>query len=115
MKSKRQLQLGESIKRVLSEIMQKEGLLSLYGGFVTIVEADISADAKNAKIFIDIIANEEIKKRIKAKIEASEIDLRYKLAKNITLKTVPTLRFIVDETSDNAERINNLINEIKNK
>ena len=54
MKSKKQLQLGETIKRAMSEIFLRDDILNLAGSYITILEADVSPDAKNVKIFIDV-------------------------------------------------------------
>ena len=61
-KSQRQLQIGEQIKRILAEIFLQESALTIKNGYITILQADISPDAKNAKIFIDIFGEADRKK-----------------------------------------------------
>ena len=54
MKSQRQLQIGENIKRIMSEIFLQEDFSVIMNNVITILEADVSPDAKNVKIFFDI-------------------------------------------------------------
>ena len=52
MKSQRQLQIGENIKRIMSEIFLQEDFSVMMNNVITILEADVSPDAKNVKIFV---------------------------------------------------------------
>ena len=54
MKSQRQLQIGENIKRIMSEIFLQEDFSVIMSNVITIIEADVSPDAKNVKIFVNI-------------------------------------------------------------
>lgn len=109
MKSQRQLQIGENIKRVMSEIFMREGLSSLNGSLVTILEADVSPDVKNVKIFIDIFGNESFHDQIIRKLNEMATNLRYKLAKQITFRTVPEIMFVLDKSQSRAYKIESLI------
>jgi len=50
-KSQRQLQIGENIKRNMADIFIREGLSNISGSLISIVQADVSPDIKNVKIF----------------------------------------------------------------
>lgn len=109
-KSQRQLQIGEQIKRILAEIFLQDNKFSLPGVYITIAQADISPDAKNAKIFINIFGQCNSKKIID---ELNQIApyLRSKLAKNINLRYTPELSFILDDTSSEVSKIEDLLNK----
>ena len=109
MKSQRQLQIGEVIKRNISEIFLREDILSLPGSYVTILEADVSPDAKNVRIYIDIFGNEKIHEKIVEKLNAMVPHFRYLLAKKITSRGVPELKFILDKTAQNVTKIESLL------
>ena len=55
MKSQRQLQIGENIKRIMSEIFLQKDFSVIMSNVITILEADVSPDAKNVKIFVDFL------------------------------------------------------------
>ena len=72
MKSQRQLQIGETIKRIISEIFLRDDILTVPGSYITILEADVSPDAKNARIYIDIFGNEPMHEKIVEKLKTKK-------------------------------------------
>jgi ribosome-binding factor A len=109
-KSQRQLQIGEQIKRILAEIFLQESALAIKNGYITILQADISPDAKNAKIFIDIFGSTDNKKILQDLKQIAPY-LRSKLANKINLRYTPELTFVLDETFKTAGKIDDLLNE----
>ena len=95
-KSQRQLQLGETIKRTMSDIFLREDILTLPGSYVTILEADVSPDAKNVKIYIDIFGNEEKHKEITKQLNEAAPALKTLMSKKMFSRSVPQIRFILD-------------------
>ena len=109
-KSQRQLQIGEQIKRILAEIFLQDNLLATKNSYITILQADISPDAKNAKIFIDIFGQIDGKKTIKDLKNITPY-LRAKLAQKINLRYTPELDFVLDETHKVASKIDELLKQ----
>lgn len=109
MKSQRQLQIGENIKRIMSEIFLREDILTVPGSYITILEADVSPDAKNARIFIDIFGNDAIHEKIVEKLNQMVPFFRHQMAKRITLRVVPEVIFVLDKTQSNALNLEALI------
>lgn len=107
--------MGENIKRVMSEIFLREDILSVPGSIITILEADISPDAKSVKIFVEIFGNEEIHDKIIKKLNDAVPHFRYKLAKKVALRTVPDIKFSLDKTGKNADDLESLINSESKK
>lgn len=112
MKSQRQLQMGENIKRVISEMFLRNDLLIFPGNYITILEADVSPDAKNVRIYIDIFGGSENEhKKIVEKLNLSAPSFRYQLAKKVVLRVVPEISFIHDKTQQNAMNLSALIED----
>jgi ribosome-binding factor A len=111
MKSQRQLQIGENIKRIMSEIFLQEDFSVIMNNVITIIEADVSPDAKNVKIFVDILGDSTKHKQIFDKICAFAPHFRYELAKKINLRIIPEITFIHDQTFQNASAIEALISQ----
>ncbi|MFT5703280.1 MAG: ribosome-binding factor A [Rickettsiales bacterium] len=113
-KSQRQLQIGEQVKRVLAEIFMRDGVIKIKNGYITILQADVSPDAKNAKIFIDIFGGVD-DKQILAELKTVSPQLRSKLAQKINLRYTPELAFVLDRTADKAMGIEDLIEQESRK
>lgn len=113
-KSQRQQQVGENIKRTLSEIFLEKGLLSHSGSFISIAEVDISPDLKNAKVYLNIFnQNQALKPKVLDYFNHLEKTLRFELSKKIKLRYAPELSFIEDKTQENAFKIEKIISEEK--
>ena len=114
MKSQRQLQVGQLIKKYISEIFLRDDLLSTSKAFITVAEADVSPDIKMAKIFLNIFGTTKTKEIID-KLNAASGYFRHKLSSKITSRNVPELTFILDDTANKAGKIEALISsEAKN-
>jgi len=109
MKSQRQLQIGETIKRNISEVFTRDDILTVPGSFITILEADVSPDAKNVKVFIDIFGNEKMHEKIVEKLNEMAPYFRHQLSKRVSLRVAPELTFILDKTQDKAMKLEDLI------
>lgn len=114
MKSQRQLQIGETIKRVMSDIFLRDDILAVPGSLITVIEADVSPDAKNAKIYIDIFGNDAMHEKIVEKLNEAAPHFRYQMAKKVMLRVVPEIKFVLDRTEAKAVSLEELIkNEAK--
>jgi len=109
MKSQRQLQIGENIKRVISEIFLRDDILSIPGSYITILEADVSPDAKNVKIYIDIFGNEGMHEKIVKALNKAAPHFRFQLAKKVMLRVIPEIIFVNDKTHQRAMSLDSLI------
>jgi ribosome-binding factor A len=109
-KSQRQLQIGEQIKRIIAEIFLQDNVLTIKNGYLTILQADISPDAKNAKIFIDIFGEAD-RKKILQDLKQIAPYLRSKLANKINLRYTPELTFVLDETAKEGSKIEDLLKQ----
>jgi len=82
METKRQLQLGELIKRNFSTVLQQEGRY-IYGDvLVSVTKAIISPDLSQVKIYLSIYGSEE-KEEILQNIENQTFQLKQALAQRI--------------------------------
>ena len=109
MKSQRQLQIGENIKRLMSEIFLRDDILSVPGSIITVLEADVSPDAKNVKIYVDIFGNQQMHNKIVDALNKAAPHFRYQLAKQLTLRVMPEISFHLDTSQDRALRLESLI------
>lgn len=109
MKSQRQLQVGEQIKRIIAEIFLREGLLTIMGNCITILEADASPDIKNVKIYIDIFGDNKNNDAIVARLNKVAPHFRHELGKRITSRNIPEIVFILDRTEEHAVRLEALL------
>lgn len=113
-KSQRQLQASQQIKKIIADIFMRGGFSQIGGGYITILEADISPDFKNCKIYIDIFGDVD-KGEIIKKLNLKTNEFKHQLAQKLTLRIAPQIKFFLDETSQNALELEDLLKkEAKN-
>ncbi len=111
-KSQKQLQVGENYKREMSQIFLQDDLLSFKSCHITILEADVSPDLKNVKFYLDVFGDNLIREKIIPYLNKMQPYLKKEIANRIKARSVPDLKFILDNTGSNALRIDELL---KNK
>ena len=110
--SQRQLRVGEMIKQALGNIfMRGEAKLpNIETSNITVTEVRMSPDLKTAKAFVLPLGGKNANEIIDILKEFSFI-VRKTLSKKISMKFLPKLLFIKDESFEYAEKIENLIKQ----
>lgn len=110
MLSNRQLQTGELIKVILSDLLKSSKLdLILYDISVTVSEVRMSKDLKIATCYVLPFAGKIDKDELLSILNSSRKTIRYELSKKISLKYSPELRFFYDDSFDKVHSLNNLM------
>ena len=110
-RSQRQLKVGEEIRRVLSEAFLR-GDFYVFGQksfSITVSEVRISPDLKNASVFVMPLAGKNAKE-VMTFLKAITPELKRVIGKKLLLRLVPRLRFILDDSFEQAHRLNTLLN-----
>jgi|SRR5580704_14981526 ribosome-binding factor A len=107
---KRTDRIAEMIQRKLAQIIPQEIKDPRLKGFITISAVKVSADLGHAKVYFTIL--DEDKKLATGILNAAASYLRTALARTITLRTVPQLHFIYDESIEYGERLSRLIDKV---
>ncbi len=110
MPSQRQLRAGELIRHALMDIFAREEFADpdLHGKSITVSEVRISPDLKHATAFCAPLGGEEMDKTAAA-LNRAQGFIRGRLAREVELRTIPTLRFVPDDSYDEARRIDQLL------
>ncbi len=110
--TQRQLRVGEMIKQALSMIFIKDEakLPNLDTKEITVTEVRMSPDLKTAKAFVLPLGGKNSKEIIE-KLKEFSFLVRKVLSKKITIKFLPKILFVKDESFDYAEKIENLIKQ----
>ena len=110
--TQRQLRVGEMIKQALSMIfIRGEAKISeINTKEITVTEVRMSPDLKTAKAFVLPLGGKNSQEIIEKLKEFSFI-IRKVLSKKITMKFLPKILFVKDESFDYAEKIENIIKQ----
>jgi ribosome-binding factor A len=103
--------VAEEIKHQIAGVLSKD-LAELNMGLVTVTKVRIATDLKNAKIYLSFLANKEPVEKCLEKINSRKKQIRMHLGSRIHLRYMPELDFYHDDTTEYANRIDELIKEI---
>lgn len=108
--TQRQLRAGELIRHALMDILAREEFSDpdLYGKSITVTEVRISPDLRNATGFCAPLGGEDMDKTVAALNRAAGF-LRGRLSREIDMRVTPMLRFVSDDSYDEARRIDQLL------
>ena len=112
--SQRQLRAGELVRHALVEILREEELddPALAGKSVTVTEARMSPDLRHATVFVEPLGGGE-PDAVVAGLNRVAKFLRGRLGHAIVMKFTPDLKFIHDESFNNAAYIDRLFDNPK--
>jgi ribosome-binding factor A len=111
--STRQQKFGRLIQKELSDIFQRDKRGILDNTFVTISNVSMSPDLSVAKVYISMMLAKD-KSQTLEKLNRGKGEIRKALGERIRkqVRVVPELIFIIDETEENAFRIEELIRNL---
>lgn len=104
--------IAELIQRTLAEVIQKEVKDPRLQGFVTVSAVKVSRDLSYAKVYFTVFNGDPAKAQVVLNNAASY--LRTVLAKSVTLRVVPQLKFVHDVSLEYGNRLSRLIDEVNN-
>ena len=111
--STRQQKFGRLIQKELSDIFQRDKRGILDNTFVTISDVAMSPDLGVAKIYISMMLAKD-KAHTLEKLNRGKGEIRKALGERIRkqVRVVPELIFFIDETEENAFKIEELIKNL---
>ncbi|MDA0357933.1 MAG: 30S ribosome-binding factor RbfA [Proteobacteria bacterium] len=110
----RQLRVGETLRHALSEILMREDFFDpdLANVSITISEISVSPDLANARVYTMPLGGVNIELVLPALNRLAPV-IQSLVAKKVHLRRTPRLRFLLDDSFENAARMNKLFAAIR--
>lgn len=83
-------------------------------GFVTVTDVELSEDLKIARAFISVLKDEEKSTTLEI-LNAAKGLVRNEVSKRVRVKFIPLIEFRIDTSIAHGDRIDRLLNEIREK
>ncbi len=111
--SQRQLRVGEQLRHILAETMQRGHFNEeiLIDAHLSISEVKISPDLKHATAYVMSLGGANMDEILPALNKDKNV-FKKEIARNAGLRFTPTIRFVADNSFDEAEKIENILREI---
>jgi len=110
----RVLKVGERVRHVLSEILARQQVHddTLTAHSVSVTEVRMTPDLRNAAVYVKPLLGADEDEVVKA-LRQNTAYLQREVAKRLGLKFAAKLQFRADESFDEADRIERLLNDPK--
>src|SRR5579883_3426884 len=108
--SQRQLRVGEEIRHLLAELLERGDMRDpeLRDARITVTSVDVSPDLRNATAFVMPLGGRDSEK-ILAALKRAAPWFRGRVGEKARLRSAPDIRFQLDRTFDEADKINALL------
>ncbi len=100
----RMLKINSLMRRELSQIIGSE-LKNPHLGFITVMNIEVSKDLRHAKAFVSIMGNDLQKKQSLHGLLKAKGFIQKELGHRLSMKFIPELKFIVDNSWDYSMHI----------
>lgn len=113
-RSVRLLKVGEQVRHVLSELLTRQQVHDdvLTAHAVSVTEVRMSPDLRQAKVYVKPLLGSDEEKVLKA-LRTNTAFFQREVAQRLKLRFAAKLRFLPDESFDEAERIEKLLSNPK--
>ena len=106
----RQLRVGEEIRHLLADLLERGNMRDpdLREASITVTSVDVSPDLRNAIAFVMPLGGQDVQRLLAAMRRAAPW-FRARVGEKAQLRYAPEIRFEVDRTFDEADRIGQLL------
>ncbi len=108
---KRSKRVADLLREVIADIIMKR-LKDPRIGFLTVTGVDITDDLRNASVYVSILKEEDREITLEI-LNSAQGFIRQEVAKQVKIKFIPTLRFVLDTSIEYGARIDSLLKRIK--
>ena len=114
LEGKRQKQVAAVLEKELNEIFQRLGLAMMDGGLISIASVKITPDLFDARIYLSFFKVKDPAAALKM-IEDKSWEIKKELTARVRhqLRSMPQLKFYIDDTLEYVDKIEQLFRDIK--
>ncbi len=108
--SERMRRVNESVRAVVAEGVRE--LKDPRIGLVTVTAVAVTADLREATVFVSVLGSERARQRTLAGLASAHGVLQAKIGRELTLRRTPTLAFAYDDAVERGVRMTKLIDDL---
>lgn len=109
--TRRTERINDLLQEELSDLLCRQAKDPRLRVLVTVTEVEVSADLRNARVFISVLGSDEEREDAFRALEAARPFLRRELGRRLSMRRTPDLSFRRDDTLEQGARLLALIQE----
>ena len=99
------------LKREISRIITSDVKDPRLSSMTSVVSVETSRNLQNSTVYVTIMGEREEKQKNLKVLRSAGGFIQRTLRKNLDLRTIPSIRFMVDDSLDRAKQISDLLDE----
>jgi ribosome-binding factor A len=103
------------IRQELSQLLQRGTKDPRLSGYISINSVETTPDLRHARVFVSCICEAEQRKEILAALAHSSGFFRTELAKHLTMRRVPELHYVWDDSIERGSNLLALMDRVKSE
>ena len=104
--------VGELIQEVVAELLRRD-IRDPRLRAVTLTGVKVSRDLRHARVYFNLLGDQGGRGEVLAAFKRATGYIRSKVGKELKLRFVPAIEFSYDDTEDEAQRIDQLLKQVK--
>ena len=100
--------ISERIAKISAELLERR-IKDPRLGFVTVTEARLTPDLREAKVFYTVLGSAEEREETAVALRSATGVIRSEIGRLIGLRHTPSLEFVADMVPETAQRIDDLV------
>jgi len=109
--SQRTQRIGDLIRAELATLLQRE-VRDPRVGLATVSHVEVSRDLRYAMVRVSVLGEESQRTAAVEALEHAKGFLRRELARRLSLRVTPELRFVLDRGAEHSQAISSLLDEL---
>lgn len=111
--SRRTERVNVLLRQALSEIIARDMKDPRLGPIITIIRVDVSKDLRRAKVYTSILGSPEESNAVLETLNGASGFLRRELVARLSLKTIPYVSFVYDDSIEKGTHLLSRITEVR--
>lgn len=108
---KRMLRVNELLKRELGQLFERY-ICPEVDCLVTVTAVETTPDLHTATVYLSVYGDDDQQQRVMQSVRDQRAELQKLVARNVTLKYTPVLRFRLDKQAAKADNIMKILREL---
>lgn len=109
--SRRTERINDQLREEISDLVLRELKDPRISGLVSITEVDVAPDLSHAKVFVSVLGSDEERASTMRALAKGAQFVRRELRRRLTIRRVPELEFLADDSLAHGARILSLLDE----
>ncbi|MCR5592544.1 MAG: 30S ribosome-binding factor RbfA [Saccharofermentans sp.] len=105
--------VGDEMRKVMQDIISNEVKDPRVPLLTSVTQVKMTRDLSHATVFVSVFGNDYDKKQALDAIDGAKGFIRYEMCKRINLRLAPELHFKLDNTLEEAARMEAIIDKVK--